>query len=68
MTIDQLKLSEGKTEIILSGTWQQLNKVNFGHLTIGNETVPIKRSAIRNLGPWFDSNFKVTTLINKTCQ
>ena len=58
MTVDQLKLNEGKTEIILIGTRQQLNKVNFGHLTIGNETVPKVRSPVRNPRSWFDSNLK----------
>ena len=42
--------------------------MNFSHFTIGDETVPTERSAVGNLGSWFDSNFKMTTQINKICQ
>lgn len=68
MAVHQVKLNEDKTDIILIGTWQQLNKVNIAHLNIGNERVPTVSSAICNLGSCFDSNLKMTTQINKTCQ
>ena len=41
MTMDQLKLNDGKTEIIPIGTQQQLDKVNnTSHLRIGQATAP----------------------------
>lgn len=68
MVVDRLKLNEDKTEIILIGTRQQLNKVSIAHLNIGRATVPIVRSAVRNLGLWFDCYLKMTMQINKICQ
>ena len=58
MASDQLKLNEDKTEVILIGTQQQLDKVNIALLDIGQASVPIVRSAVRNLGSWFDVNLK----------
>ena len=62
------KAYEDKTEIILIGTQQQLDKVSIAHLEIGQASVLIVSSALRNLGSWFDVNFKMTEQINKTCQ
>ena len=59
---------EDKTEIILIGTQQQLDKVNIARLEIGQASVAIASSAVRNLGSWFDVNLKMTEQINKTCQ
>ena len=68
MAADQRKLNEGKTEVILIGTQQQLDKVNIAHLEIGQASVPIVSSAVLNLDSWFDVNLKMTEQINKTCQ
>ena len=68
MAADQLKLMKTNTEIILTGTQQQLDKVNIAHLEIGQASVLIVSSALRNLGSWFDLNLKMTEQINKTCQ
>ena len=68
MAADQRKLNEGKTEVILIGTQQQLDKVNISHLEIGQASVPIVSSAVLNLDSWFDVNLKMTEQINKTCQ
>lgn len=57
--MDQLKLNDDKTEVILIGTWQQLRRVNITQLNIGEVTVPVGRSAVRGLGCWFDSNFNM---------
>ena len=67
MAVDKLKLNDGKTEFILIGTRQQLNKVNISQITVGNASVPAVMS-VRNLGAWFDLYFSMTTHINKTCQ
>ena len=43
--------------------------MNISHLEIGQASVPIVSSAVRNLGSWFDVNLKMTEQINnKTCQ
>ena len=60
------KAYEDKTEIILFGTQQQLDKVNITHLEIGQASVSIVSSAVRNLGSWFDVNLMMTEQINKT--
>ena len=60
------KAYEDKTEIILIGTQQQLDKVNITHLEIGQASVSIVSSAVRNLGSWFDVNLMMTEQINKT--
>ena len=44
----QLKLNEDKTEVILTGTKQELDKVNIAHLEIGQASMPIVSSAVRN--------------------
>ena len=68
MAADQLKLNEDKTEVVLNGTQQQLDEVNIAHLDIGQATVPIVSSAVRNLGSWFNVNLKTSEKIKKTCQ
>ena len=60
------KAYEDKTEIMLIGTQQQLDKVNISHLEIGQASVSIVSSAVRNLGSWFDVNLMMTDQINKT--
>ena len=62
------KLNEDKTEVILIGTKQELDKVNIAHLEIGQASVPIVSSAVRNPVTWFHVNLKMTEQINKTCQ
>ena len=46
--MSQLKLNEDKTEVILIGTKQELDKVNIAHLEIGQASVPIVSSAVRD--------------------
>ena len=42
--------------------------MNIAHLEIGQASVPIVSSAVRNPGAWFHVNLKMTEQINKTCQ
>ena len=67
MTVDKLKLNEGKTEFLIIGTAAQLKKVNISSIVIGQVNVPVVSYA-RNLGVWFDNNFNMSHHINKTCQ
>ena len=42
MTRDQLKLKDDKTEFFLIGTKQQLEKVNFSSITVGDALIEAK--------------------------
>ena len=45
----RLKLNDDKTEFVLIGTKQQLEKVNFSSITVGDAVIEAK-SEVRNLG------------------
>ena len=45
MNTDKLKLNDDKTEIMLIGTRQQLNKVNLDTLTVGDASVSTANEA-----------------------
>ena len=64
MTWNLLKLNSDKTEFILFGTRQQLSKVDYISIQIGNNTVkPVNH--IRNLGYVMDSLLKNGSHVNK---
>ena len=51
---DRLLLNDDKTEFLLIGTRQQLNKVELLPLKIGTMDIePV--SCVRNIGVWFDN-------------
>lgn len=65
MTNNKLKMNDDKTEFLLIGTRQQLEKVNISSISVGNvEVSPV--SFARNLGSWFDTNMNLKTHIAKT--
>ena len=66
MCRDQLMLNDDKTELMLIGTRQQLDKVNMNCLTVGDTVVEAK-SEVRNLGSWFDCHLNMSAHINKLC-
>ena len=67
MHLDKLKLNSDKTEFLLIGTRQQLQKVgNMTHLSIGDSRIS-QSYEVRNLGTWFDSKMNTLGHINKTC-
>ena len=66
MIRDQLKLNDDKTEFLLIGTKQQLEKVNFSSITVGDALIEAK-SEVRNLGSWFDSHLNMSIHISKLC-
>lgn len=66
MVADKLMLNGSKTEILLVGTRQQLQKVNFETITVGSCQVT-PSSSVRNLGAWFDSELTMNTHVNKLC-
>ena len=59
MLHDNLKLNDEKTELLIIGTLQQLDKV--GNTNIYPVPVP------RNLGSWFNANISMTDHISKIC-
>ena len=66
MLMDRLKLNPDKTEFLILGTRQQLEKVITSHLVVGESRIspPTK---IKNLGSWFDSNLDMLSHVNNIC-
>ena len=58
--------NDDKTELMLIGTRQQLKKVNWNDITVGDTVVEAK-SVVRNLGSWFDHNLDMSSHIRKQC-
>ena len=67
MHSDKFKLNSDKTECLLIGTRQQLQKVsNISTLSFGDSQIA-PSCEVRNLGTWFDSKMSMLSHINKTC-
>jgi hypothetical protein len=66
MDANFLKLNEGKTELIMFGSPQQLRKTSFTGLTIGDASIS-PSSVVRNLGAYLDSNMTMSAHIGKVC-
>ena len=68
MHSDKLKLNSDKTECLLIGTRQQLQKVsNISTLSAGDSSQIAPSCEVRNLGTWFDCKMCMLSHINKTC-
>ena len=66
---NRLLLNDDKTEFLLIGTRQQLNKVESLPLRVGTMDIePV--SCVRNFGVWFDSTLSLGAhmIINKVCK
>ena len=59
-------ISDDKTEFLLVGTRQQLDKLYSCSITVGNNRIS-PSSCVKNLGSWIDSNLSMTDHINKAC-
>ena len=66
MWMDKLKLDDDKTEFMIIGSSQQLEKVSVAELSSG-DTSAAPASTARNLGILFDPNLKFDDQIAKTC-
>lgn len=66
MIQDRLLINDDKTEFLLVGTRQQLEKLNSCSITVGNNRIS-PSPCVKNLGSWFDSNLSMTDHINKAC-
>ena len=58
-------LNEEKAEFLLTGTKQQLAKVDIVHIKVGKVNIA-PHSPVKNLGVWFDSNLSMVDHITKT--
>ena len=67
MLNDKLKLNDSKTEFLIIGTRQQLSKVNFNTLHVGDAYIT-PSNEIKTLGSWFDSQMKFDTNMIKCCK
>ena len=65
MLSEKLKLNVDKTEFVIIGTKQQLEKVNIDHLCVGDHRIK-PSSVVKNLGSWFDSKLNMLCHIQKT--
>ena len=65
MLNDKLKLNDGKTDFFIIGTRQQLEKVDFDTLRIGDSYVTASSEA-KDLGFWLDSQMKCDTNVNSS--
>ena len=66
MIQDRLMINDDKTEFLLVGTRQQLDKLDSCSITVGNNRIS-PSPCVRNLGSWFDSNLSMTDYIKKAC-
>ena len=66
MSHDNLKLNDEKTELLIIGTPQQLEKVVITHIREGNTNIhPVPFA--RNLDSWLDASLSMTEHISKIC-
>ena len=65
---DKLKINDDKSEFIIIGTQAQLKKVDIDNLAVGDSCISPSADVIRNLGAWFDVNFKMNTHVTKNCK
>jgi len=66
MLSNGLMLNDSKTEFIITGSRQQLAKMNTGSINFGMSNIS-PASGVRNLGAWFDANTTMAPHITKTC-
>ena len=69
MTVNELRLDDSKTEVLLLGPKVQRNRLHLDSLMVGDSEicVPITGS-IRNLGAYFDSDLSMNAHVTKVCQ
>ena len=66
MLHDKLKLNDDKTEFVLIGTRQQLDKVSFDTIKVWSSVISSVTVA-RDLGVWLDANLTMSNHIWKAC-
>ena len=66
MTESKLKMN-GKTECMLIGTRQQLAKVDFNHISVGEKSI-VPSPNLKNLRVLMDTNLTFHEQVNKLCK
>ena len=66
MKESKLQLNTDKTELLLIGTKQKLQKINMSTLCVGNDLIKPSKE-VKNLGVCLDPSLTMNTHINKTC-
>ena len=67
MISNMLMVNDSKTEFLIVGSKQQLERVNIPFIHVGEDQItPV--TSVRNLGVIFDSNLKMDMHITKACQ
>ena len=64
MSFNFLKLNEKKTEFIIVGVQQQLDKVGALTIKVGDDMIT-NTAVVKNLGVYFDPELKLSTHVNK---
>ena len=66
MLMDRLKVNPDRTEFLVLGTRQQLEKVITSHFVVGESRI-CPSTKVKNLGSWFDPNLDMISHINNIC-
>lgn len=67
MLTHKLKINDSKTEFLLLGTKQQLEKISISEIMVGDSLIrPVDK--IRNLGVIFDSQMSMLDHVNQICK
>ena len=61
-----LMITDAKTDFLIIGTRQQLEKTSIESISIG-DTVIKPLESVRNLGSWFDAHMRMNVHIGKIC-
>ena len=67
MLVNKLKINDNKTEFLIMGSRQQLQKVNIPEITVGDAQIK-STSNVRNLGVIFDENLGMHQHVSKVCR
>ena len=67
MVQNRLQLNDNKTEFLIIGTSQQLRKVHFHSIQVGNSSI-IAADKVRNLGVIFDKEFGLGAHVRHICK
>ncbi len=66
MLANKLKMNDSKTEFIIIGSRQQLDKIQFDSIRVGDSVVKAVES-VRDLGAYFDSTMSMEPHIDAKC-
>ncbi len=66
MVKNKLKMNDGKTEFLIIGSSQQLKKIEYDFIMVGDTSVKVVDN-VRNLGSYFDSTMSMVKHIDTKC-